>query len=331
MSVRLLLICLLAVPAVAFARADDGPFTVTILPGSAGQATPEAVTSGRLDREFTHFDFQEARGRNVPFWLRLELRRGVRVSDDAALAVRRGRHLDIRAYDAAEGAGKAIAPIATLPEYRAEQTLLYVMPAFRSAPDAIYLRVQPTGTGAERLSFSLPSLAKSLVWGREQARMIALAFGALTAMSMTALLIWFVMPSPIFVYYATLFSLQGLYIAYVSGQGFEWPVLSAALPLAPAGCALGRRCLPLRARDHRHAPLFAAQLPVLRLACDRFRGARARKLRAPARGRPVRRGRRQLDLRRHGRLHADRRVHGLASRQPAGRMVPGRLGDCSKS
>jgi diguanylate cyclase (GGDEF)-like protein len=233
MSVRLLLICLLAVPAVAFARADDGPFTVTILPGSAGQATPEAVTSGRLDREFTHFDFQEARGRNVPFWLRLELRRGVRVSDDAALAVRRGRHLDIRAYDAAEGAGKAIAPIATLPEYRAEQTLLYVMPAFRSAPDAIYLRVQPTGTGAERLSFSLPSLAKSLVWGREQARMIALAFGALTAMSMTALLIWFVMPSPIFVYYATLFSLQGLYIAYVSGQGFEWPVLSAALPLAP--------------------------------------------------------------------------------------------------
>ena len=233
MSVRLLILCLFLVPALASARAAEDPFTVTALPASAGNATAASVTSGRLDHEFTQFDFQEVRGRNAPFWLRLELRPGARVSGDAALAVRRGRHLDIRAYAAAAGAGKAVAPIATLPEYRAEQTLLYVMPAFRSAQDAIYLRVQQNGTGAERLSFSLPSLAASLIWGREQARMIALAFGALTAMSMTALLIWFVMPSPIFVYYATLFSLQGLYIAYVSGQGFEWPVLSAALPLAP--------------------------------------------------------------------------------------------------
>lgn len=148
MSVRLLILCLFLVPALASARADDGPFTVTALPASARNATVASVTSGRLDHEFTQFDFQEVRGRNAPFWLRLELRPGARVSGDAALAVRRGRHLDIRAYDAAAGAGKAVAPIATLPEYRAEQTLLYVMPAFRSAQDAIYLRVQPNGSGA---------------------------------------------------------------------------------------------------------------------------------------------------------------------------------------
>ena len=66
--------------------------------------------------------------------------------------------------------------------------------------------------------------------GAERARMIALAFGALTAMALAALLIWFVLADPVFVLYATLFFLQALYIAYLSGQGFDWPWLSFAAP-----------------------------------------------------------------------------------------------------
>ena len=71
-------------------------------------------------------------------------------------------------------------------------------------------------------------------------------------MSAAALLIYFVMPGRIFIYYATLFSLQALYIAYVSGQGFEWPVLRAALPLAshawnlPAALSGAAACLFVR-------------------------------------------------------------------------------------
>jgi diguanylate cyclase (GGDEF)-like protein len=268
MSVRILLLCLFLAPTLAHARADDGPFTVTTLPAAAGDAAAEAVTSGRLDHMFARYDFQEARARSTPFWLRLELRPDARVPTDAALAVRRGRQFEIRAYESGTGAGSPMTPTATLPEYRAEQTVLYALPASRLAREAIYLRIQPTGAGAERLSFSLPSLAESLSWGREQARMIALAFGALTAMSLTALFIWFVMPSPIFVYYATLFSLQALYIAYVSGQGFEWPTLSFALPLAPhawnvpaalsgaAACLFVREITDMRRHSPRHYRVF---------------------------------------------------------------------------
>ena len=70
---RILVLCLLC--ASAFAKADD-PFVVRVLPAAAGDASVEAVTSGRLDHEFTEFDYREVRGRGTPFWLRLEPRSG---------------------------------------------------------------------------------------------------------------------------------------------------------------------------------------------------------------------------------------------------------------
>ena len=61
--------------------------------------------------------------------------------------------------------------------------------------------------------------------------MIAFTFGALMAMALAAVLIWFVLKDQLFILYGALFSLQALYLAYQSGQGFEWPLLSYALPL----------------------------------------------------------------------------------------------------
>jgi diguanylate cyclase (GGDEF)-like protein len=79
--------------------------------------------------------------------------------------------------------------------------------------------------------------------------MIALTFGALMAVSLAALLIWFVLKDPLFVLYATMFSLQALYVAYLSGQGFDWPWLSFAVPLdsfawnVPVGLSGAVACL----------------------------------------------------------------------------------------
>ena len=249
---RLLLVCLLCVSASAIAKVDDGPFTVTALPASIGDPTVESVASGRLDADFGAYDYREARARGAPFWLRLVPQSGVEFPAGTALAVRKGRHLAIRAYDSGTRAGQELMRVAMLPEYRAEQTALYALSASRPARDAIYLRVEAAGVGAERLSISLPPLAEAISWDQAKARSIALAFGALAAMSVAALLIYFVMPGRIFIYYATLFSLQALYIAYISGQGFEWPVLRAALPLAshawnlPAALSGAAACLFVR-------------------------------------------------------------------------------------
>ena len=105
MPVRVLIVCVLLVPAAAPAMADAGPFAITVLPFPAADATVEAVTSGRLDREFTTFDYRATRQRGGPFWLRLVPQAGIGAPADAALAVRKGRHFDLRVYDSGARAG----------------------------------------------------------------------------------------------------------------------------------------------------------------------------------------------------------------------------------
>ena len=114
----------------------------------------------------------------------------------------------------------------------------------------------------------MPSLADAIARGRAQTRAVAAAFGALLAMSVTALLICVVMPASIFVYYATLFSLQALYIVYISGQGFDWPFLDVAVPLGShawnvpaalsgaAACLFVRKITDMRRYYPRHYVLF---------------------------------------------------------------------------
>jgi diguanylate cyclase (GGDEF)-like protein len=67
--------------------------------------------------------------------------------------------------------------------------------------------------------------------------------------SLAALLIWFVLKDRVFLLYASMFILQALYVAYLSGQGFDWPVFAAAVPFGsfawnvPAALSGGVACL----------------------------------------------------------------------------------------
>jgi diguanylate cyclase (GGDEF)-like protein len=98
--------------------------------------------------------------------------------------------------------------------------------------------------------------------------MIALTFGGLMAMALSALLIWFVLSDKLLLMYATLFGLQALYVAYLSGEGFDWPVLSLAIPVATytwnvcaalsgaAACLFVREIVELRRFSPRVYALF---------------------------------------------------------------------------
>src|SRR5688500_10433600 len=130
-----LALCLLLSPVAAFAEANTGPFAVSVLPFSAADATVESVTSGRFDGEFKSFDFGATRARGEPFWLRLVPEAGIDTRSGTALAVRKGRHLYLRAYDSKARAGQPLIAAAVLPEYRAEHTALYALPAGRTPGD----------------------------------------------------------------------------------------------------------------------------------------------------------------------------------------------------
>ena len=135
------------------------------------------------------------------------------------------------------------------------------------------------------MRFSTSTLPETLTRAADHARMIALSFGALMAMSVAALLIWFVLSDRLLLLYATLFALQAVYVAYLSGQGFEWPVLSLALAGDRLQLERRRRVqrrggVPVRARDCGAAALLAARVQAVRLVRDGIRRAGVRQLHA---------------------------------------------------
>ena len=170
-----------------------------------------------------------------------------------------GRQTQARLYAARGGTAVPLPRATQLPAFRGAEDTVFTLAEGLSPGRPLYARIDGAGGDAEPLRFSYSTLDRTLARGAEHARMIALAFGALVAVALAALLIWFVLAERLFILYATLFFLQALYVAYLSGQGFDWPVLLHARPLGsfawnvPAGLSGAVACLFTREiADLRH-------------------------------------------------------------------------------
>lgn len=231
-----------AADSVAAAPARPG-FDVQMLSPAAPNPTVENVASGSLDSFFEPYKLKAARKAGTPFWLRLEAKDGFTApaGAGAALIVRKGRHFEVEVWPGASAAdksspaaaGEATMPLTlatTRPTFGAAHDAIFVLPTASLAPGAVlYARVEPHGTGAEVLGFSAGPLRDVIEYGAYHSWMITFAFGALMAMAITSLLIWFVLSDRLLISYALLISNQAIYVAFFSGQGFDWPLLSWAL------------------------------------------------------------------------------------------------------
>jgi len=178
-----------------------------------------------------------------PVWYRIRVRSPLAEAGTQALIVRKARGVVLDLYDSPGEARAGLLRAAELPEFRGMQDDVFVLPrtsaagagadagAGAGAGPAVYARVEPQGRALAELHFSTATLEGTLARAAEHARMIGIAFGALLALSLSALLIWFVLADALFMLYAAFFSLQGLYVVYLSGQGFDWPALAWALSL----------------------------------------------------------------------------------------------------
>ena len=250
--VRATLACVLACLAAPLAAAA-GEVEVEALDLTLADPAPADVLSGSLDDRFGPMSYRDLRRRGGPFWLRLSASTRATPADISTLVAHKGRHLQVEVFLRRNGAASALLPQATqIPNFSGMHDVLFVMPADLTASEPLYARVEPVGRGAEALRFSTTVLDDALSAAAEHQRMIAFAFGALMAVAVAALLIWFVLKDKMFVFYALLFSMQALYMAYQSGQGFEWPFLSFALPLGshawnvPAALSGAAACLFVR-------------------------------------------------------------------------------------
>ncbi|MEP7243953.1 MAG: diguanylate cyclase [Gammaproteobacteria bacterium] len=231
----------------AAVASTDASFEVQVLSGPQAGASVATVASGALDSAFTPFTLRDTRKRGGAFWLKLRARKDFAPAAVPVLLVHKGRHFQVQVFPAAaagsagSAVGEALTPasssptglrnVVELPLFRAAHDAVFVLPGALRRGQQFYAHVEVAGRGSEELRFAAATLEETLARGAEHARMIALTFGALMAMSLASLLLWFVLRDRLFILYALLFSFQALYVAYFSGQGFDWPILSYALPL----------------------------------------------------------------------------------------------------
>ncbi len=197
----------------------------------AGEAPLPQVTSGALDSRFVPFESHGSHLRNGILWLRLPPPPPV-VWDGSTpvLVVRSGLQQSVEVYARHAGRTVPIASSSAIPKFGgAEDKVFALPPGLDDAP--LYLRVTRLGRATTDLSFSNSTLNEVLGNAAAHARIIALAFGALMAMAVSALLIRLLLPDRIYPLYGALFLLQALYLAYFSGQAFSWPLLSYLRPV----------------------------------------------------------------------------------------------------
>jgi len=214
-----------AIQAAELAPADR-PLEVRLLSATAPNTLAANVTSGALDSYFEPLHDNRTSGPGI-FWLKVAAPSSSAATGLPVLVMQAAHQTRVDVF-----AAGAPVPLATmLAAYRGLQDRVFVLPSGLQGGQPVYVRIETSGIESRGVRLSAATLGTTLERGAVHARMIALAVGGLLSMAGAALLIWFVMADKLFILYATFFFLQGLYIAYLSGQGFDWPLLALARPL----------------------------------------------------------------------------------------------------
>jgi diguanylate cyclase (GGDEF)-like protein len=208
-------------------------FDFALLPPMTPEATIAAVTGGSLDSRFQAFAGYKATAQLETLWVRLRARTHFHPANMIpVLVVRSGWFERIEAFPAGRAASQPLQHVVDLREFGGAHRSVFMLPDGLASGQTVYVRVATQGEGKESLRFSVATLGGTLARAATHTRMIALAVGALTAMALGVLLIWFILKDKLFLLYPGIFLLQALYLAYFSGEGFDWPLLSYAQPVA---------------------------------------------------------------------------------------------------
>jgi len=218
------------------------------------------VTSGALDAKFGPLIGDSVRKTSGAYWLRLQSTEPLLPTEIPVVVVNGSRQSHVDLFAGRGDAAVSLPRATQLPGFAGTTNTVYTLVEGLTARQPLYAHVTVSGNDLETPAFSRSTLDRVLAEGTQRARMIALAFGALMAVAVAALLIWFLLMDQLFILYATLFFLQALYVAYLSGQGFDWPGLELARPLGsfawnvPVGLSGAVACLFTREiADLRHS------------------------------------------------------------------------------
>ncbi len=313
------------------AHAVDAAFELRLLDAAAPNVTVSAVTGGSLDAEFKPVAYLKSRPPATDFWVKLDPREHSESRGIPVVVMHAVRQAYAEVYAAHGGAVESLPRAAQLPAFRGTEDSVFAQVEGAAAGQSLYAHVHVDEADSTSVGFSRSTLDRTLARGAEHARMIALAFGALVAMSLSALLIWFVLSDSIFLLYGILFFLQALYVAYLSGQGVRLAlaVVRPAPDFLRLECAGGperRGSVLVHARNRRPAALFTSNLFHVRLVRGRIRVHHHCEPRQIPGARPVGEYSRKSHFSHGVDIHPGGGVSGVAARKSGRRLVSDCLG-----
>ncbi|HEY6824292.1 MAG TPA: 7TM-DISM domain-containing protein, partial [Steroidobacteraceae bacterium] len=214
---------------------NGSPLEVRVLEPSQGDPPAGSVTAGVLDGHFVPFVSRGSHLLTAPLWFRLPPLASSPSRDASRIPVllaRAGMDQTVQLFVRHQGESVALVAATVVPQFGGAQDMVFALPPGLDAGQPLYARVTRQGRATTDLHFTASTLERTLQVAATHQRIIALAFGALMAMALSTLLVRFVLTDRLYPLYGTLFSLQALYLAYFSGQGFHWPILSLARPIS---------------------------------------------------------------------------------------------------
>jgi diguanylate cyclase (GGDEF)-like protein len=222
-------------PVAQLTPGNGAAIEVGVLDPSLGDPAAASVTAGTLDGHFVAFDAHGSHRLTAPLWFRLPPLARVSVDGPGRIPVllaRAGMDQSVEVFARRSGEHLSLTPATVLPQFGGAEDTVFVLPPGLDPGQPLYARVARQGRATTDVHFTTSTLARTLEVATVHQRVIALAFGALMAMALSTLLVRFVLTDRLYPLYGTLFSLQALYLAYFSGQGFHWPLLSLARPIS---------------------------------------------------------------------------------------------------
>jgi diguanylate cyclase (GGDEF)-like protein len=218
----------------AAAVPDDGSVCLEtkILEPAEGDPDPDRVAQGALDEHFVPFTVRGSHFLTATHWFRLGAPGPVSPGETEVVVARSGLDQAVELWGRQGGKPVRLALTSTIPRFGGAEDKEFALPVGLAAGQPLYAKVTRVGRAVTDLQFSASTLHYVLRGASAHAWIIDVAFGALMAMAISALLIRLVFKDQIYPLYGMVFLLQALYLAYFSGQGFTWPILSWARPFA---------------------------------------------------------------------------------------------------
>jgi len=189
------------------------------------------VTSGILDSQFTPFKPRDLERAGKVFWLKFTALSDFHPDGTPVVMLNKSRDMQAHVFVAAHGKPVELSSVISVSRFAAAHQLVFLIPDGISRGQSWYARVERPLNEVYAVGLTNNTLQAALTSNDTHAQIIDLAFGSLMALSLSVVLIWLVLKDPLLIHYALLILMQALYIAYFSGQAFDWPLFKYALPL----------------------------------------------------------------------------------------------------